>query len=88
MMAINFRDVVNTADVLVRDLSGDTHFAVKPRQRRTIKEFGRKEFERDRLTQLKIVRAIDFTHPAFAKESNDTIAFRQNRSGHETSVVD
>ena len=88
MKAINFRDVVNTADVLVRDLSGDTHLAMKPRQRHTIKEFGRKKFERDGLTQFQIVRAIDFTHPAFAKESNDTIAFRQNRSGHETSVVD
>jgi hypothetical protein len=36
MMTISFPDVLNTADVLVRDLSGDTHFPMKPRQRRTI----------------------------------------------------
>src|SRR6478672_842463 len=65
MMAINFPNVVNTANVLVRDLSGDTHFATKPRQRRTIEEFGRKELERDGLTQLKVVCAIDFTHSTF-----------------------
>ena len=88
MIAINFSDVVNTANVLVRDPSGDTHFAMKPRQRRTIKECGRKKLERDGLTQFQIVGAIDFTHSAFAKEPNDPIAFSQNSSRHETSIVD
>jgi hypothetical protein len=61
---------------------------MKPRQHRTIKKFGRKKFERNGLTQFQIIRAIDFTHSAFAKESNDTIAVSQNRSRHETCVVD
>jgi hypothetical protein len=88
MMAINFPDVVNTAHVLVRDLSGDAHFAMKPRQRRTIRDFGWKKLERNGLTQFQIIRAIHFTHPAFAKESNDTITVSQNRSRNETRVVD
>lgn len=38
-----------------------------------------KELECDRLAEFQIIGAVDFTHPAFAKQANDAIAISQNR---------
>jgi hypothetical protein len=40
------------------------------------------------LSQLEIISAIDFTHPAFAKQANYSIAISENGSRHKSRIVD
>src|SRR5206468_1046676 len=61
MAAIDFADVVNAADVLVRNLPRHAHFAMKARERGSVTQqmIGEK-LERDWLREFQIVGAIDF----------------------------
>ncbi len=89
MSTVDFANVVNAADVFVRDLTRHAHFTMKPRERGAVTQqmFG-KELQRDRLPQFEIVRAIDFAHAAPAQQADDAIALCEDRSWHETRVID
>jgi vacuolar-type H+-ATPase subunit I/STV1 len=86
--SLDLADVVNTTDILVRDLAGNAHLAMKPRQRPAVAEqMIRQKLQRDRLRKFQIVRAIDFAHSAFAQQADDAITIREDRSGHKARVV-
>ena len=88
MTAIDLADVVNAADIFVRDLPCHAHLAMKARQRRAIaQQVFRKKLECDRLSEFQIVSAIDFAHAAFAEQADDAIAIGEDGSGNEARVV-
>ena len=89
MTSVCFADVVNAADVLMTDLTGYAHFAVKARERSAIaEEMFRQKLERDRLTEFQIVGAIDLAHAAFAEQADDPVAFGKDCSGNKARVVE
>ena len=64
-VALDLVDVVDAADVRVRDLPRHPHFGVQLRQARRIAiDVGRQELQRDRLTELQVVGAEDLAHAA------------------------
>src|SRR5688500_3629557 len=66
--AVGLADVVNATNVLVTDLSGNSHFTMKARERSAIaQQMFRKKFKGDGLTEFEIVGAVDFTHSAFTQ---------------------
>ena len=68
MFSVDLADVVNTADVAMRNLAGDAHFAMKARECGAIAEITvRQKLERYGLAEFEIVGAIDLAHPAFAE---------------------
>jgi hypothetical protein len=86
---VDFTDVVDATDVRMRDLPGQSHFLMEPRQPlRVLSEVLWQELERDRLTELEIVGAIDLTHPAATEHRNDAIAAGEDGTGNEPGVVD
>ena len=89
MPSVDFADVVNPTDILVRYLTGDAHLTMKARERRSVAQlmFGKK-FQRDGLRELQVVGPIDLAHSAFAQESDDSIAIGQDRAGHKARIVD
>jgi len=63
-VAFDFVDVVDAADVGMRDLPGHPHFTVQLREQRRIAiDVGRQELQRDRLPELEIVGAEDSPIP-------------------------
>ena len=86
---IDFVDVVDAADVGVRHLTRHPHFGVELRQpRRIAVDVRRQELQRDRLTELQIVGAIDLAHAAAAEPPDDAVAAAEERAGLEAAVVD
>ena len=82
-------DVVDAADVRVRDLPRHPHFGVELRQTGRIAiDLRRQELERDRLTELQVVGAEDLAHPALAQPADDAVAAAEDRAGRKPSVVD
>ncbi len=68
MLSVGFRNVVNAAYVGMRNLASDPDLVMEPFELRSVvRERRRKELERDGLPQLKIVGAIDLSHPALAE---------------------
>ena len=76
--------VVNAADIGVRHLARDPHLAQE-----ALESFGvalqirREELERNRLADLEVVGAIDFSHRASPHECDDPISIREHGSGQE-----
>ena len=89
MAAIDLADVVNAADILMRNLARHAHLAMKARERGGVTQqmIGEK-LERDWLREFQIVGAIDFAHAALAEQAHDAITLRQNRARHKARVVD
>ena len=87
-LAVHFAEIVNAADVGMRDLARDADFIVEARQRGWIARghFGQ-ELERDLLAQREIVRAIHFAHAAAAEQRDDAVAIGQQRTGQEAAFV-
>jgi hypothetical protein len=89
LLAVNFANVVNAADVAMRDLPRHSHFPVKASQRRAVaRERFRQKLERDRLAQLEIIGAVDFAHSAATNQSDDAIALDQYRPRNEPRIID
>ncbi len=87
--AVDLVDVVDAADVGVRHLARHAHFGVQLRQlRRIAVDVGGQELERDRLTELEIVGAINLAHPAAPAALDDAIAAAEQRARREATVVD
>lgn len=66
--AVDFADIVNAADVGMRNLARDAHFGVGARE-----QSGRK--------QLQVARAINFAHAALPDESDDAVALGEHGAG-------
>jgi hypothetical protein len=88
VLAAGFGDVVHAADVRMRHLPRQPDFLMEARQPvGAMRELLRQELERDRLSQLQIVRTIHFAHAAAAKQSDDAVAAGQDRAGNELRAV-
>src|SRR5262245_51336936 len=86
MLAVEFRNVVNAADIRMGQLPRDANLRKKPFASNGIvrQRFGKK-LKGDGLAEFEIIGAIDFTHPTTSHEPDDAIAVRENRAGRETS---
>ncbi len=83
-----FADVVDAAHIGVSDLACVAHFATKSIQRAWIQQGSlHNELQRNGLSQLQIVGAIDFTHTASAHKAHDPKAIRQDRARDKATVV-
>ena len=88
-MSIDFVDVINAADVGMRDLSGHPNFGVELGQSRGIAiHIGGQELQCDGLAELQVVGAKDFSHPAAAEASDDAVASAEEGAGGESTVID
>jgi hypothetical protein len=83
-LTLDLADIVNAADIFVRDLARDADLVVKASQQIHVaaRGFGKK-FERHRLAQDQIVGAKHFAHPAFTQPGDDAIAAGQKRARRE-----
>ncbi len=85
--SVDVADVMDAADVRMRDLPRDARFGMKPRQRaRRHGKRLRQELQRHRLIELQVVGLVDFAHPADAEQADDAVAVRENSAGDETSA--
>jgi hypothetical protein len=65
VLAIDFADVVNTADIRVRNLAGVPHFSMKTGESRGITlEGGGKELEGHNIPKFEILGAVHLAHAA------------------------
>jgi hypothetical protein len=88
-MAGGLADVVDAADVGMRDLARGAHFVVKLREPpRVLADFVRQELQRDRLTEPEIIRAIDLAHATAADEADHAVAAFEHRPRRESPVAD
>jgi hypothetical protein len=68
-------------------LARDTHLPKEPLKSLGVTfQIWWKKLERDRLTDLEVVGAIDFSHPAAPRERDDSISIPEEGSGEEASV--
>ena len=87
--ALGLADVVDAADIGMRDLAGDADFAVKALQQvLVLRGFLGQELQRHGLAQREVGGAIDFAHAAAAQQSDDAVASAQQRAGEEAAFVD
>ena len=88
-VTVNLVDVVDAADVGVRDLPRHAHFVVELHQAGRIAiELRRQELQRDRLPELQVVGPVDLAHPAASEPADDPIAPAEERAGREAPVID
>src|SRR5678816_2508676 len=73
----------------MRHLPRHAHFGMELGQARgvAIHRLG-KELQRDRLSELEIVRAVDIAHAALAEAADDAIALVEDRPRLEPSMID
>ncbi len=77
-------EIVETADVLVRHLAGDSELGVKLREAIAVGgDAGGQEFERDRLVERQVVGAVDLAHSAAAEQRHEAVASGDDRAGSE-----
>ena len=80
-------DVVETAHVRMRDHAPEADFVVQSREKNAIAGQTRGEkLQRDGLSELRIVRAVDLAHAAAAEDARDAIAARDDRAWRELSL--
>ena len=88
MRTVRLDDVVDPADVRVRDLPPVTHFVVQPREQNGIAREPRGEkLECDGLPQLSVVRAIDLSHPSGPEQARDPVASRDHGPRRELRLL-
>ena len=87
-LAVGFADIEDAADVGVRDLARQAHFAGESRQSFFVaRERLRQEFQRDGLPEFQILGAIHFAHAALAERRNNAIAVEQRGAGNVAGFV-
>ena len=70
MSSVNFCYVIYPAYIGMRQLPGNPHFGEESfPAHRIVGEFGRKEFQCHRLSQLQIIGAVDLTHSTAAQQT-------------------
>ena len=84
VMALGFRDVIETTHIRMSDLTADADFVDEAFEPSRVRGQRRGEkLECDRLTQADVVRSVDLTHASFAKGRHDSVAVREQRPGRE-----
>ena len=84
---IHLADVVHAADVGVRDLARNAHFAVEAFERMRVKRTAFvQELQGHWLVELEVSSAIDFPHAAYAECAEDPVAFGEDDARCEASV--
>ena len=78
-LPVDLGDVVQAADIRMRDLSADAHFFVKARGVAVMRE----KLQRDALTEFEIVGAVDLAHPALSDQRHDAVTLAEDRAGRE-----
>ena len=87
--ALDLADVVDAADVRVRDLAREAHLGVEAREERlVVRDRLRQELQGDGLAELQVVGAVDLAHPALAEEADDAVALAEHRAGRERAEVE
>ncbi len=87
VLAVHFGDVVNAADVRMRNLAGQADLTQKMlKTPGTFLDIARQEFQGHRMPQLQVIRAIDLAHSAPAGERHDAIALGDFGSRQEAPV--
>ena len=67
MLAINFANVVDTADIWMAELPCETDFGMEEFQTLRVGcEIFRKKLQRDGMTKLQVIGPVHFTHSTFA----------------------
>ncbi len=70
--AVPLGDVMNPADIGMRDLAGGARLVAQARRQSGF--VSAQEFQRNGLAQREIVGAIDFAHAAAAEQADDAVA--------------
>ena len=87
--SLDLADVVDTADVGVRDAARVAHLGVEAiDEGRLRREFRRQELQRDGLAELQVVGAVDLTHAAVADETDDAITIGEDRAGRKAAAIE
>jgi hypothetical protein len=80
--AFHLTDVINAANIGMRDLARDADFVVKARQRFWIAGgFLGQKLKGDRLAKLQICGAIHLPHPARAQKTDDSVSIAEQCAG-------
>ncbi len=80
LLALEFADVEDAADVGMGDLAGEADFVVEAVEPGLVlAEEGGEKFEGDRLVEREIVGAVDLAHAAAAEKFDDAVAARRRR---------
>jgi len=88
VMAFRLTDVVNAANVGVRDLAGDTDFPSKPLERLCVScELHGKKLQSDHMVEHEIVGTVDLSHAPLTDALDDAVATGKNGAGAETPVM-
>lgn len=87
MPSVDVPDVVHATDVRMGDLSREPYFGKEPLTPHRIgRHRTRQELERNRLSQLDIVGAIDLTHSAATEQTDNPVAPDEHRPrGHSAN---
>ena len=87
---VDVADVVDAADVRMRDLPGDLDLVrgSAPAAPRPVSTSRGRNFERDALAQFQVICPIDFSHPAAPDQPVDPVPARNHRPGEEASLVE
>jgi hypothetical protein len=87
VLAIDLADVVDAANVGMRNLTGVADFRMESSESGGIfLERGRKKLQRYNIAELEIFCAIDFTHAAATQQSDDPVSFGENCAGRESTA--
>jgi hypothetical protein len=89
VLASGFADVVHAAHVWMRDQPREPDFLMEPRKPvSAMRDLARQELESHSLSELQVLGAIDFAHPAAAQQADDPIAAGQHRTRNELRAVE
>ena len=84
VLPVDLADVVDAADVRMRELPRDADFGEEALAAdRIARQRARQELQRDRLSELEVVGAVDLAHAAAAEQADDAVAVGEDDAGGE-----
>ena len=87
VLALHLADVVDAADIWMRNLAGVANFAWRAaRAAASFWSAAGRNLRATTLTELDILGAIDFAHAAAAQQGHDPVSFRQHCAWRESSL--
>ena len=87
-LAVDLAHVIHAANIGMGHSPRHSHFVAKAFEQPLIAGgFVGKKLHRDGLAERQIVRAVDLAHAAFAQQSDDAVARRDQPSGKESAFV-
>ncbi len=84
--AVPLGDVMNPADIRMRDLAGCARLVAQARRQGGV--VAAQEFQRNGLAEREIVGAINLAHTAATEQADDAVARRQEGARRERAVID